>query len=701
MVLESKLGVSFLINYSEKGDVIMGFFKQFKKWIDNHELLVSVAVITLIGLIAFIPSMKGAGFFGDDNWMMFGAYTAGPEKIIESTQIDRPGMGYTLQLIFRLFGFQIHYYKILVLTLSILTALIGLWLVRELFHVHKRVAFAVGVLLVIYPGFTEGMNSYTFCLFSLNIFLYVLSIALTAKVLLTQNKLAQLGLTLLSLVSFLWSVLLNEYYLGLEVLRFGIIFLILFEKQNKGRKNVVVFLKSISTYLVYFLCALFFFIWRFFIFTNQRSATDLGTFLTAFWKSLFYEGSTILRGLFNNLLNISIFAWFEPAYKQLNSLRLKDFIFCALLSLIGSLIVFWILGSKKEKDIDGLKNQTWWKKMVILGVITILGTSLPIVFVNRTATFADYGRYTLSGMLGGILIVIGLAYRFIKPGLRNFFLSFLVFAGIFTQLGIGKGLAQDWTASRELWWELAWRAPSLKPGTLLTGEITNYRIAEGFSLWAPASLMYYPDRTNPTINGDALNTDFIQAVMMGKDSTRDFRSYTLERKTDSLLVLSKPSALSCLHLIDGQAPDYSIFDSANLLLIGNHSKLDQIDLEATPSAPPGVIFGSEPVHGWCFYYQKAELAFQKGDFLEVVRLRDEASLKGLKQNDAIELIPFILVYAETGNDDQLNKILPIFFSYPFHKVNYCNNLINDKYQISDLANQKLIKLSCLGEQLSK
>ena len=682
-------------------EIIMNFYQKKQPWISRNELLISILVIVLIGLIAFVPSIKGAGFYSDDYHMIYGAYTSGAEKIQESYQIDRPVAGYTLQFLYQLFGPQIHYYQALVITLNILTALCALWIIRVLWPQQKTLGFTVAVLAVVYPGFIEHMNSFNFSLMLMSVFFYIFSVALTLKIILIKNSYVKNGLTLIAALFAIWSVLLNEYYLGLEVLRIGAIYLIGSGKSEISQNKNRILLMTFITYLPYFCSSVGFFIWRFSFFSNQRSATDLGSFIKAFLASPLYESATIIKGLFNNLINITLYAWVEPVYHQLNTLRLKDFIICALLAILGGLTVFWILHAKNNSHNDNQDEKPRWIPLVLLGLITVIGTSLPIVFVNRGVTFENYSKYSLSGMIGGVFILGGLLFRFVKPGLRNLVISFLIFSGIFTQLGVGKGLAFDWKGSKQLWWELSWRAPSLKPGTLLTARTATYGIAEGFNVWGPANLVFYPEEKNPIITAETLNIDFIRAVMMDKDSSRNFRTYLLDMETNNLLVLSKPSGVSCLHLIDGQAPDYSIYDSPDLMLIGKYSKLAQVDLTATPSAPPVDIFGAEPSHGWCYYYQKAALASQKGDHQEVVRLREEANAQGLKPDDAIELVPFILAYAETGNNDQLNKILPIFFNYPFHRVNYCANLIDHRYQIGETANQKLIDLSCMGENSDK
>lgn len=69
------------------------------------------------------------------------------------------------------------------------------------------------------------------------------------------------------------------------------------------------------------------------------------------------------------------------------------------------------------------------------------------------------------------------------------------------------------------------------------------------------------------------------------------------------------------------------------------------------SPPPG-IFGREPKHGWCYYFEKADLAAQSADWEQVLGLWKEAQGKGLGPGHGVEYFPFIRAYASLGQWDQ-------------------------------------------------
>ncbi|MBE0695602.1 MAG: hypothetical protein IH586_01640, partial [Anaerolineaceae bacterium] len=74
--------------------------------------------------------------------------------------------------------------------------------------------------------------------------------------------------------------------------------------------------------------------------------------------------------------------------------------------------------------------------------------------------------------------------------------------------------------------------------------------------------------------------------------------------------------------------------------------------EEAAARPPAQIYGAEPARGWCYYYQKAELARQQADWEGVVRLGEQAFGLGEYPNDPAERYPFIEGYAQTGRWEQ-------------------------------------------------
>jgi len=123
------------------------------------------------------------------------------------------------------------------------------------------------------------------------------------------------------------------------------------------------------------------------------------------------------------------------------------------------------------------------------------------------------------------------------------------------------------------------------------------------------------------------------------------------------IILTRPTPRSCVQVIDGAQPEYSRHEDPMFLLVGPYSETEKILTEEPSPKVPETLFGPEPDHGWCYYYEKATLARQRGDWNEVLQLSDEAASKGLKPYDLIEWMPFLQTYALNGRADELAGVL--------------------------------------------
>ena len=62
--------------------------------------------------------------------------------------------------------------------------------------------------------------------------------------------------------------------------------------------------------------------------------------------------------------------------------------------------------------------------------------------------------------------------------------------------------------------------------------------------------------------------------------------------------------------------------------------------------PP--VFGSEPAHTWCYYFEKADLARQSGDWEKVAEIGDQVFSIPYYPDDLSEYLPFVEAYARSG-----------------------------------------------------
>ena len=120
------------------------------------------------------------------------------------------------------------------------------------------------------------------------------------------------------------------------------------------------------------------------------------------------------------------------------------------------------------------------------------------------------------------------------------------------------------------------------------------------------------------------------------------------------------------------------------------SNLEQII--TNPEQPVSLsteIFGEEPAHTWCYYFQKADLAKQTQNWELVVQLGEEAFSQGYYPFEKSEMLLFIEAYGLTNKlDKALELSTDLYFNYPNIRNSLCSTLTriknNSNFQNSDL-----------------
>jgi tetratricopeptide (TPR) repeat protein len=84
------------------------------------------------------------------------------------------------------------------------------------------------------------------------------------------------------------------------------------------------------------------------------------------------------------------------------------------------------------------------------------------------------------------------------------------------------------------------------------------------------------------------------------------------------------------------------------------SDLSTIKVDAGQT--PSIAFLPEPEHTWCYYYAKAELAYQQGDWHQVMASIEEARSLGYAPEDPFEWLGYIEAQARLGNIEAAERV---------------------------------------------
>ncbi|HET9906535.1 MAG TPA: hypothetical protein VFQ23_07835, partial [Anaerolineales bacterium] len=258
---------------------------------------------------------------------------------------------------------------------------------------------------------------------------------------------------------------------------------------------------------------------------------------------------------------------------------------------------------------------------------------------------------------GAALFAGGLIFH-LRGSLRWVFLAGLLVSGVVTQYFSAADYRDFWRVQREAWWQLAWRAPQIQDGTtLVVASLGGYQLPEEYEVWGPANMIYRPG-SKLTIPGQVLFSDiWIDLANEEKENRAVRGTVRVPRDYGKVVILSQPTHGECLHLLDPAHPEQWIAESAQVQSIAQYSDIDLINTTEAGVVPPVKVFGAEPEHDWCFYFQKIELARQRGDWQTAAALADEALDRGLLPSQIAEWLPLLDAYVHVGDLDKTDLIV--------------------------------------------
>jgi hypothetical protein len=612
----------------------------------------------VISALAYLPFAPRFGYFNDDWYHMPTIGAQGVMYFNAIFSIDRPMRALVMIPAYTLFGNNPLYYNIAAYIFRLVSGLAFLWIVRQAWKDQRWATFSAALLFLTYPGFLVQPNAIDYLSHIFGLAAGMSSIALTIKIIQIENWHTQIALYLCSVLLGVVYLGQMEWYVGLEVLRFGIIFLFALRRAESLQVKMIAFIKwslpaAASPAL--------FLIWRLLFFKSERGATDVDVQLIEFRAAPFDFLLNHAGTLWDDILDVFFRAWKTPLQRLTVNFTNNDWLSAfgiAALVLVSMWVVFEIR-QKHEPDLQakGMKHEAL---LIGLGLL-ILGL-LPVILVGRSVDFKSFSRYTIIASVGAALIWMAI-FAFI-PNLRarNLILSVFILSATLTHYANGLAHAKSTQATNNFWWQVSWRVPQFERGTTL---VTSYSVIaeEDYFTWGPANLIYYPgisahtDYHQPVIYAALLSEDTIEKVKAFESqefsNRRGIRTYKNYR---NILVLTQPAPDACMRVIDMNQIELSSKDDPRVVELAPYSEAEHVFYDDPAHTPPFIPFGKEPAHTWCYYYEKADLARQMGNWDEVIRLGDEVTQLGYTATDSVEWIPFLQAYARADNSQRVGEI---------------------------------------------
>ncbi len=607
-------------------------------------------ILTYISYGLLLPSL---GYYGDDWNIAWLAYKAGSVDIFlhQNRTIIAPLFNFLTKLL----TYDPWQWHLLLLILRWLIALVLFYFLKSIKILDKRAAYWISVLFLIYPGALIFYQSVTFSVGFFQLLLFVGSFSLHSLSL--KNRKGSLALKAASLVMAFANLLISEYFYFLELLRPILVWFVYGDLDRRVHIK-----KVLINCLPYLLIFIILTLYRF-LFPSGISGAHAPVFI----GNLTANPINAIKGFISTAvidsLRLGVLNWlkvFQPQHFFVQQGRITTLIYLILVVISFLAIVFYFSLIHRKIKQSNKFSQKNGLALIGIGWMALLLAGLPfwIADLKIIIGFNLENRFALPFSFGAAFIVAGLLLLIPNRTKLNLLLLSLICAfSIGMHFFHANLFRYDWINQKRIYWQLAWRFPTLAgPATLITdippfdfeGENPlsiginwiyfhdNQKISQN---QAGYYLYYDQGRIDDEMNGLNEPLPSMHGHLFGRYAYNQYHLLTFSYKDGCLKTLD-PS----LVLYDSSLPDYLVKGA----LISDLNKKYLEDL-MHPAIMDPRLFGTEPEHNWCYYFEKADLARSQGQWPSVLEIENEASRKGFSPILPIEKLPFLEAYLGLGN----------------------------------------------------
>ena len=489
-----------------------------------------------------------------------------------------------------------------------------------------------------------------------------------------------------------------EYFGGLELVRPILIWVLV---ANGNRKDFRL-LRKVALYSLPYVLITAFFLWARFVYYPTVFQTGFGNFpdiyelrLGDITGSLLGTTLNFLNRSFLDLLYITLQVWTDSitGFDGFTLNRPIAWLAFGLGALFALAFAFFYNTNEDESS-----TRSSPVPMILVGLLLFITSALPIWVMGKQISGGGWNvRFTLAPMFGATLMVVGLVLLFVRPSGQKWFLGFLLMFSVATQVWIANIYRRDWKIQPEYYWQLYWRVPALQPNTAIfsyaypSGLITH----ELDATWA-INLLYHFQTEDGSMPYFFINPEREIYFQQNTPIQERVRNMRFDGNTSAAVSVVHQTDDSCLRVLDTvYMYDPLLSDGSEKLL--PMSNLSRIIPGVESVLPDTDIFGAEPAHTWCYFFEKADLARQMKDWSAVLVLYKQAQKLGLNPEYGAEYIPFIEAFAQTGDWQKAYDLTVVAEELtPNHKKILCANWV----RLAQLPSADMKVLEQIDQSLS-
>ncbi|NPV84454.1 MAG: hypothetical protein HPY45_00405 [Anaerolineae bacterium] len=623
------------------------------------------AVLLGVSFLSFGMLVPWMGLYADD-WPFFYVYRlAGFEGVIQLIAWVRPFAGWMWALITAITGEAFYRAHVVVLLLRCADALLFWYLLRLLWPRQPIQAVWGALIFAVFPAFKQQPLALEYFAHFLQLGFYMGSCLL--MLLAAESPRRRWFFYPLGWV-FALSMFALEYFFGQEFLRPVFLWMMLRREEPHRGKLIR---RVLLNWLPYLLISMAFLYWRVFIHKFPSYQPELIESLRTDALSAIAD---LVQRILTDLWTVGVGTWLQIL--RLPS-GLKTLIIAGAAGLAAFAVVLFLLSKKANLDVSQpakgeLKTAAGWMSVGLLSMF-LAGWPFWIIHFPIRLEFA-WDRPTLSFIVGCSIWTAGLLQLLRYRPLQRLLVALLVGLSVSLHVQNANQFRKEWDNFRNFYWQLTWRVPGLMPGTTLVLGYSPFYFHNDKFLVPVLNETYAPENTSLRLPYSIHDFHKLWGSIVppkGKQDTVGWRVGTLafESNVSGLLMIAYEPP-GCVRLLSQEDGNQMLF-SAEYREGLQFSHLDRVILETERVAQPPGYLGQEPQHGWCYYFEKAELARQQGNWEEVNRLGDWVRGEGLYAGYPSEWLVFVDGYLHAGRVEEAGEVSKMVISDDFFRSATC------------------------------
>jgi hypothetical protein len=630
--------------------------KLIRKLVQHPAAFPMLLLITM--LAAYGYQITRLGFYWDDWPIVYLASLKDPQPFWTFYSFDRPLSAWLYVVLTPILGIRPVAWQLFAI-LTRWVGCLGFWVFfKQLWPERKLEAGFAALLLAIYPGFSQQPIAMTYSLFWVLYGLFIWS--MVASLAAIENKKISIFLTILAVLASLLETLSMEYVIGLEILRPVFFFLVLARLGIQWKQAIK---DALMRWIPYFLVLCGFVFYRFIYYPQIQTDPEANAPLLL--REILSNPVVAIPHLFQNIIQdlsqALVFAWSKPIVPTEIDFTHTTTLFAYGIGLAAAVAAVLLLRKVASTDEANASDGRFPWQAILLGFTAVVMGGLPVWSTNRqiiTGMWSD--RFSLGLMFGAVILLCGLAGWFSQRSTqRAVFLSVFLALGVAFQVQNTAKYKLNWDAQKDYYNQMVWRAPNLAPGTAVLGNKIPFGLSAEYSTGFALNTIY-GSKENSSLpywfysaisdRGGSI-PDYVEGIPL----RFELRELKYESTTSKGLVVYYKYGESCLRVMTPEDKSFPNMDDNETELL-SLSHPDQIIVGGEGRSLPVDLFGPELPHGWCYYFQKADLAGQTGDWQAVLADYRQAEGSGLAPKNGTEYIPVIKALAYTGSWDEARTL---------------------------------------------